>query len=160
MIEHYLSSHPVHELIESLRGKTFEKSVRIPLAADTIDNLASIRIGIHHIIHRVDVILSVTINGNRDITYILRFHQPGKHCILMSPVTALADSLIMLILLRQFADNLPCSILATIIHKKNAAVITDFLCIHQFPDLVQKHPAGYRQNFFFVITGNDDIKYR
>ena len=136
MVEYTFDTHPLHHLIKVFCGKAFEKCVRITVITYTIDHFVSLLIQLNHLIHRIYIILSVTVNGNGNITAILRFHQSGKHRILVPVVAALADSGKMFIPRRQSANNLPGIIPAAIIDKKYSAVLQNLIRLNQLFQLV------------------------
>jgi hypothetical protein len=70
----------------------------IALAPHTIHNIVPIQILLHHLIHSVDIVLPVTVYGNRYIAGVLRLHETSENGILMSTVPALgyADKVLVL----------------------------------------------------------------
>ena len=71
MIKDHLSPHGIQKLIEAFCCKSFKKCIPFPAAPDSVDNFASLCIFVHHLFHCSDIILSVTINGNGDVAFIL-----------------------------------------------------------------------------------------
>jgi len=110
-------------------------------------------ISIHHGFHRLDIVLTITIYGNRDITHILGFHQSCKNRILMSSVTTLAHTDKMWILSCQVFNNLPGFIFTSIIYKQNTTVITNLSFMYQIFKLFKEHFRCDWKDFFFIITG-------
>ena len=54
---------------------------------------------IDHLTYRVNIILSVTVHRDGDVSMLLCLHKPGDKSILMSPVARQGDCTISLILL-------------------------------------------------------------
>ncbi len=111
MIEYYLGSHCIQQLIKTLCRKPLEERIRITLASDSVDNLISLKILINHFAHSCNIILTIAIYGNGNITFVSRIHQTSQYYILMSAVSALGYSNKMFISLSQIRNNLPCFIL-------------------------------------------------
>ena len=92
MIINYFNPHFIQQFIETLCGKPFEKGICRSFTPHPINNLITCQILVHHLVHRIDIILPITIDGNGDITEILGFHQSCQHRILMSAISALGDA--------------------------------------------------------------------
>ena len=157
MVEHDLGAHRIQKLIEALRSKALEKRICLPLAADPVNDLISLQIPIYHFIHGVDIILAITVDGDRHITNIFRLHQTSENGILMPTVAALADTDIMGILTGKVADDLPRLITGTVIDEKDPAVRTDLAAGSQLFDLLQKHGCCHGKHLFFIVAGDNDI---
>ena len=74
MVENHICPHPVQQFIKALCGKALKESIRFTFASDAIDDFCAIQVCIHHFVHGIDIILPVTVNGNGNITLVLRFH--------------------------------------------------------------------------------------
>ena len=149
-----LNAHGGHELVKALGSDTLEECVRITLAAHAVNHITAIKISVHHIVHGVDIVLTVAVDRNCHITLVDRVHKPCQHCILMSPVAALGNTLEMHVPLSQTADNVPCLILAAVIYEKNAAVIAYLALSDKGSKLFKKHLAGNGKHLFLIIAGN------
>ena len=160
VVEHHLGPHGRHQLVESLGGHPLEPGVGIPLGTDAVNHLIPGQVLVHHLVHRVDIILPVAVDGYCDITAVLRFHQAGQHRVLVSPVPALADSDAALVILCQFPDNLPGPVRRSVVHKQHPAVPADPAAVCQLGQLLSKHRGRHRQHLFFVIAGNNHPQNR
>ena len=99
MVIHDLDIHSVQQFVIRLRCCSFEPGICIPVISDSVDDITAFMVLFHHLFHCMDIILTVTINGYRDITMIHRFHQPRQDSILMPPVPALRNPDVMPVLL-------------------------------------------------------------
>ena len=161
MIVDHLGPHGVEQLVKALGGEALEKGVGVPLVAHAVHHLAVVvAVGIHHGVHGVDVILAVAVDGDGDVAFVPRLHQPGQNGVLMAPVAALADAKIMGVAFGQIADNLPGAVFGTVVHKEHAAVRADFAGVRQIGDFFQEHFAGDGQDFLLVVAGYDNVKDR
>ena len=158
MVEYDLGPHGVQQLIEAFGGKALEKGVGVPFAAHTVHNIAAVTVGVHHAVHGVDIVLTVTVDGDGDVAAALGLHQPGQHGVLVAAVAALADADIVRIARGQLVDDLPCAVLGAVIHKQDPAVRADFACSGQIGELLQEHRRGDGQNLLLVVAGDDDIQ--
>ena len=86
MVENHLGPHGIQQLVEALCREALEERVGIPFAADTVNHLAAVQIGIHHGIHCIDIVLSVAVDGNGDITAVLGLHQSRQNGIPQHPL--------------------------------------------------------------------------
>ena len=160
MVIHRFHAHRIQQLVVALGGKPFEEGIGIPFTSDTVDNLAAVQIGIHHGVHGADVILSVAVNGNGDIAFILGLHEPCQHCVLVAPVAALANAGEVAILPGKVSDNLPGSILGAVVDEQYLAVGTDFFRVSQRSQLAKKHGGSNGKNCLLVIAGDHNIQDR
>ena len=101
----------------------------------------------------MDIILSVAVNGDRDITLILRFHQSRQHRRLMTAVSGLGDSQIVRILCGIVTDQTPGMILTAVVDEENPAVFRNSLLFDQKIQFRKKLRSGYRKNLLFVVAG-------
>ena len=111
MVKDDLRAHGVEDFIEALRGKAFKKRVCLALAAHAVYDVAAVAVGVHHGVHRVDVVLPVAVDGNRNVAAAFRLHQARQHGILVAAVAALADADVMLVTGGQFVDDFPGAVL-------------------------------------------------
>ena len=160
MIVHDLRAHLIHQFIEALGSHTLEPGVRIPAGPDSVDDLAALPVLAHHLVHRIDIILAVTVNRDSNIAVLLGFHEARENSILMSPVPALGDSQIVRILPGQRLYDLPGGVLRTVIDKKDPALLRDQAFPCKLCDFIQEHRSRDRQYRFLVIAGNDDPQNR
>ena len=132
MVKHNLHAHGVQEPVEAFGGEAFEKSIGLSGGTHTVDNLVACVVLTHHLVHGVDVILSVAVDGNGDVTAVKRFHQSGQHSVLVTAVAALGNAEVMLILFGQLCDQLPGSVPAAVVHEQNPAVFRDQAKVGKF----------------------------
>ena len=157
MIEHHLSPQPVHQFIKALRGKALEKGIGVPFAPQAIYHFTAVQILFYHLIHGVDVVLTVTVYGNGDVAPVLCFHQSGQHRVLVAPVAALGNTHKMAVFPGQLLNNLPGFVLASVVDEQDFAVRADKALSFQLFHFLQEHTAGNGQHLFFVITGDNHI---
>ena len=160
MVIYHFRSHGRQYFIKTLRRKTFKKAVRFPAGTHPVDDIIAVEIGIDHLIHGVDVILPVTINGNGDIATVFRLHQASEYRILMPPVAALRDADIMPILFGQAADDLPGLIPAAVVDKQYPTVFADLSGCGKILNFLQEQRRRNRQNSFLIIARNHNVKNR
>ncbi len=124
-------------MIEPLGGEPLEEGVGIPAAAHTVDHLGTVQIFLHHFVHGVDVILSVAVDGNGDIAAaaVQRLHQTGQHGVLVTPVPALGNADVMLVLSGKIADQLPGFVLGAVVDEQHPAFVADQALPGQTADL-------------------------
>ena len=120
-----LGAHGVEDFIEALRGKALKKRVGVALAAHAVHDVAAVAVGVHHGVHRVDVVLAVAVNGNRNVAATFGLHQARQHGILVAAVAALADADIVRVTRSQVTDNFPRPVLRAVVHKQHAAFRAD-----------------------------------
>ena len=111
MVKDNLRAHGVEDFIKALRGKAFKKCVGLALAAHAVHDVAAVAVGVHHGVHRVDVVLPVAVDGNRNVAAAFGLHQARQHGILVAAVATLADADVMLVTGGQFVDNFPRPVL-------------------------------------------------
>lgn len=127
MIIYNLCTHIVHQTIECLRSKSFEKCVFLPHTPHTIDNFRPVVVFVYHLLHRADIILSVAVDRYRDVRSVLRIHESCQNRILMPTVSTQRNTVEMLISLRKALDQFPCRIPAAVVDIQNTAFITDLI---------------------------------
>ena len=158
MVKDDFRPHAPEEPVEAFRRKAFEEAVRVSLVPACVDHFIAFGIGINHLVHGIYVVLPVAINGNAYIAVIFRFKQSGEQCVLMPPVPRQGNSLVAGILRRKPLYNIPRAVGAAVIDKEDAAVFVDFMLGAELYKLVPEKGAGYGQDGFLIITGDDNIQ--
>ena len=158
MVEHDVRPHGVHKMVESLGGKTLKKGVGVSAAADAVHHLGTIQILFDHLVHGVDVVLPIAVDGDGNIAAaaVQRLHKTCQHSVLVSPVAALGNTDKVLILCGKAPDQLPRFILGAVVDKEHTALVADKPGGSKIPDLLQKHGGGDRQHLLFVVAGDHD----
>ena len=147
-----LCPHIIHQFIEALRRHPLEPGVRVPAGTYAVDELASVQVLAHHLVHGVDIVLAVTVDRDRDVAVLLGLHQAGEHSVLMPPVAALGNAQKVRVFPRKRLDDLPGPVPGAIVYKQHPAFVRDQRLFLQVPDLFQKHGRRDRQDRFFVVT--------
>ena len=111
MVKDDLRAHGVEDFIEALRGEALKKRVCLALAAHAVHDVAAVAVGVHHGVHRVDVVLPVAVDGDRDVAAAFGLHQARQHGVLVAAVAALADACIVRVTRSQVTDNFPRPVL-------------------------------------------------
>ena len=155
-----LGPHRVEKFVKPFGREALEKGIGIPLGTHAVNNLAAVAVGVHHCVHRVDVVLAVAVDRDCDIAAVFGFHQTGQHGVLVAAVAALADADVVRVAVCQLGDDLPCFILRTIVDKEHPAFGADFSGGSQICNFLQKHRRRDRQHGFFIVTGDDNIQNR
>ena len=88
MIVYNLRTHHVDQFVETLCGMSLEKTVRIPVAANSVNHLCTVLESLYHLIDGIDIILPVTVHGDCNVTVILHFHKSREKRVLVSTVPA------------------------------------------------------------------------
>ena len=158
VVEDDLGPHGGEELVEALGGEALEEGVGLPAGAHAVDHLAAVEIGVDHLVHSVDVVLTVAVDGDGDVTLVARLHEPGEHRVLVAAVAALADADIVLVLCGELADDLPGLVLAAVVDEEDAAVLGDLARGAQVPELLQEQRSGQRKDRLLIVAGDDDKK--
>ena len=132
MVINGFHSHPALQFVESRSGKTFQQ--RVDLAGDlhSVHHIVTGCISINHFLYRIQVILQIRINGNNSVTPVFGSHHPCHDSTLVTYVPRQIHSFHVRIFLMQLLDNVPRTVLATIIYKKHEAVRTDLFLPNQF----------------------------
>ena len=158
MVEHDVRTQSVHHVIKALGGEPLEEGVRIAAATHTVDYLGTVQILFYHLVHGVDVILTITVDGNGNIAgaAVQRLHQTGQHGVLVAAVAALGNADIVLVLRGKILDQLPCLILGAVVHEQHPALFTHKALCGQRMDLFQKHGCCDGQHLLFVVAGDHD----
>ena len=160
VVVHHLGPHGVEQLVEPFGGEPLEKGVAGAAAAHAVHDLAAVPVGVHHRVHRVDVVLTVAVDGNGDVTLVFGFHQTCQHGVLVAPVAALADADIVRVLLGQVTDDGPGLVLGTVVDKQHPAFRADLARGGQIGDLLQEQRRRDGQDLLFVVAGNNNVQNR
>ena len=160
MIVNRLDAHHLHNLIEPLRSGTFEESIGLTFLTDTVYDVTAVMELIDHLFDHSHIILQIRIDGNRHIGQIHRRDQSGGQCELMSHIACqLHAAYLYRMRLMFFFDQLPCTILTSIINKQNKTVFRNL----PFADQIIQYPpqcfGSNLQHLFFVITRNYNSKF-
>ena len=158
MVVHDLRPHCREQLIEALGSETLEEAVRLPARAHAVDDVIALQILLHHLIHGVDVVLPVTVDGDGDVAAVLCLHEAGQHGILVAAVAALGNAEIVRILFCQVFDDLPGVVPAAVVDKQHAAVLADFPGGGEVLHLVQELRSCYREYRLFVVAWDHDVE--
>ena len=157
MVVHHLRAHHVQQAVEALGGGALEEGVRLPAGAHAVDNFAPVQIGVHHIVHGVDVVLPVAVDADGDVALVHGLHQPGQHGVLMAPVAALGNAHKVPVLPGQIADDAPGVVPAAVVDKQHPALLADFPPGRQILQLLKEHGRGLGQYVLFIVAGHHDI---
>ena len=107
-------------LIEPLRSGTFEESIGLTFLTDTVYDVTAVMELIDHLFDHSHIILQIRIDGNRHIGQIHRRDQSGGQCELMSHIACQFHAAYLYRMrLMFFFDQLPCTILTSIINKQD-----------------------------------------
>ena len=125
-------------MVKALGGEALEEGVCIAAAAHAVDHLGTVQILFNHLVHGVDVVLAVAVDGDGDIAAaaVQGFHQTGQHGVLVAAVPALRDPDEMLILFCKPGDELPCLIPGAVVDKQHPALVADQPCGGQVVNLL------------------------
>ena len=86
MIIYGVTAELVHQPVEEEGTVALEKAVRVSIRTYTIYNIGTIHICGNHIIHCLNIILTVTVNAYGNISMLFGFHKTGKECGLMAEI--------------------------------------------------------------------------
>ena len=136
VVIHDLRAHGGEESVKALRGRAFKEAVGLAVISYTVDDIAAVKIGTNHIVHRVYVVLPVAIDGYAYIAVVLCLHNSGKHGVLMAAVAALAYAYVVLVARSKGADNIPRSVAAAVVYKQYAAVFGNELFFGKLMQLI------------------------
>ena len=125
VIEDGLHAHEVEQMIIHLRRRPFEEAVRRPVRPHSVHDVRAAPVGVHHLCHDVDIVLSVTVDRDHGIGLLHRRHEACVHGVLVPSVAALPDALAMTILFTQFPYDLPGAVLRSVIDEQDPAVLCD-----------------------------------
>ena len=157
VVEHDVRPQQVHQVVKPLGGKALEKGVGVPAAAHPVDHLGPGQVFADHLVHGVDVVLAVAVDGDGHVRAVVPgLHQPGQHGGLVAPVAALADADVVLVLAGKLADQLPGGVPAAVVHKADPAFAAHQARRGQVLHLLQKLRRSDGQDFLLVVAGDDD----
>ena len=157
VVEDDVGPQSVHQVVEPLGGEPLEEGVGVAAAAHTVDHLGTVQILLHHLVHGVDVVLPIAVDGDGDVAVVgFRLHQPGQHGVLVAAVPALGDADEVFIFLCEPADELPGGIMGAVVDEEHPALVADKALFGQRLELLQKHRGRDGQDLFLVVTGDDD----
>ena len=157
VIIHYFRSHTLQQPVKALRRESLEEGVLFARASHAVDYLGSLKVFVHHFVHRRDVVLTVAVDGYGNIAQIPRFHKTGKQCALVSPVAALGNALEIFAFPGKSADDIPCGVGAAVVDKQYSAIGTDFVFRDEFFQFFEEELACDGQNLFLVIAWDNHI---
>ena len=158
MVEHDICAQRVHDVVEAFGGEALEEGVGVPAAAHAVHHLGTVQILAHHLVHGVDVILTIAVDGDGDVAgaAVQGFHQTGQHSVLVAAVAALGDADKMLILFSKLLDEVPRFVPGTIVHEQHPAFFAHKTLCGKAVDLIQKHGGSDGQHLLLVVTGDHD----
>ena len=161
VVEHDICAQGVHHMIKALGGEPLEEGVSVPAAAHTVHHLGTVQILFHHLVHGVDIVLTVAVDGDGDIAAVAvqRLHQPRQHGVLVAAVAALGNADIVLVLCGKALDQFPRFVAGAIVDKEHPAFIADQPLCGQTVDLFQKHGCCNGQHLLLVVAGDHDPEY-
>ena len=67
VVEDDVGPQRVHQVVEALGGEPLEEGVGVPAAAHAVHHLRAVQILLHHLVHGVDVVLPVAVDGDGDV---------------------------------------------------------------------------------------------
>ena len=90
MVIYAFNAEPGEKLIKALSGGSFEESIGIALCPNSVDYMASFVVGVHHLVHCVDIVLTVGVYGYGNIAKVPCFHKTCQQSVLVAAVAALS----------------------------------------------------------------------
>ena len=149
-------------MVEALGGEPLEEGVGVAAAAHAVYHLGTVQILLHHLIHGVDVILPVAVDGNGDIAAaaVQRLHQACQYGILVAAVAALRNADEVLVLLCKALNELPGLILGAVVDEQHPAPVAHKAAGGKVVDLLQEQRGRDGQHCFLIITGDHDPENR
>ncbi len=158
VVEHDVRAQGVHHVVEALGGEPLEEGVGVPAAAHAVDHLGTVQILFDHLVHGVDVVLTIAVDGNGNVAgaAVQRLHQPGQHGVLVAAVAALGNADIVLVLCGKALDQFPRFVAGAIVDKEHPAFIADQPLCGQTVDLLQEHRRCNGQYLLLVVAGDHD----
>lgn len=160
MVVNNFCAHGIQEFVERFCGEALEEGICISLGPYAVDDFRALQILIHHLIHRTDVVLSVAVDGNRDVAVSSRLHHTGKNSILMASVAALADADVVRVFLGVLRYKVPCVVGGAVVDKKNPTLVADPVGVPKMRQFLEKKRRRDRQHLLLVVTGNDNPENR
>ena len=122
MIIHDIHPHLTLKGIEEMRTRTLEPAVGRTVAPDAIYDFLSCIKRLYHFHNGIGIVLKIRIDRNSRITLVLRSKKPGKQHILMSAVMGERYAFHAPVGLVEFLDDIPGTILASVVTTQNKAV--------------------------------------
>ena len=159
VVIHDLRAHRGEEFIKALRGEALEEGVRLAAGAHTVHDLTAVEIRVDHRVHGVDVVLSVAVDGNRDVAVLARLHESGKDRVLVAAVAALADADIVLVPFGKLRNDLPRPVAAAVVDEHDPTLGTYFTHSGKLVYLCKEHRRRYRQHRLLIVARHDYIQY-
>ena len=158
MVEHDIRAQSVHHMVEAFGSEPFEEAIGIAAAAHAVDHLCTVQILFYHLVHGVDVVLTVAVDGDGDIAgaAVQCLHQTGQHGVLMAAVTALGNADVVLVRGSKALNQLPCLIFGAVVHEQHPALLAHKALCGKAVDLFQKHGRCNGQHLLLVVAGNHD----
>jgi len=86
MVPDDVCAHRMHQPIKCLGGHPFEQAVGIPGAAHAKHNVHALGIAAQKLIHGIDILLQIRVNGDCAICIILGIQHAGQQRVLMAAV--------------------------------------------------------------------------
>ena len=77
MVEHGIGTQKAHHTIETFCGKALEERIFLARGTDTVDNIATFVVLVHHRVNRINVILQIRVHGNNHIGKVFGSHKTG-----------------------------------------------------------------------------------
>ena len=145
-------------MVEALGGEPLEEGVGVPAAAHAIDHLGPGEILPDHLVHGIDVVLTVAVDGDGNVAAaaVERLHQPGQHGVLVAAVAALGDADEVLVLSGKLLDEGPCGVAGAVVDKEHPALLADKARCGEVADLFQEQGGRDGQHLLLVVAGDDD----
>ena len=159
MVEHDVRAQRVHQVVEALGGEPLEEGVGVAAAAHAVDHLGPVQILLDHLVHGVDVVLPVAVDGDGDVA-VAGLNQSGQHGVLVAAVPALRNADEMLVFLCKFADQLPSGVLGAVVDEEHPALVADHLFFRKGLDFLQEHRCRDGQDLLLVVAGDHDPENR
>ena len=158
MIAHHLTAQQMHQAIKSIRRHLFEEAIRIPVVPDAINNLTARLLFFQELIQRLDILLQIRIDGNRNIRMLPCCHHAGKNGALMPVIAGKTQAGKDRIRITQAVDELPGFIPASVIDEKDFALRRNLSLFHQPVQFFPHHLRTVRESLFLVVAGDDEIE--
>ena len=158
VVEYDVCAQRVHHMVEALGGEPLEEGVGVPAAAHAVDYLGAVQILFDHLVHGVDVVLTVAVDGDGDVAAaaVERLHQPGQHGVLVAAVPALGDADEVIILRGELLDEGPGGVAGAVVDEEHPALLADKARCGEVVYLFQEQGGCDGEYLFFIVAGNDD----
>ena len=122
MIVDGIAAELVHKLVEEQGTAALEKTVCMPVGAHAVHDVSAVFVGFYHVVHRVYVVLAVTVDAYCDVSLVPGFHEPCEQRVLMSEVAGQTEATEVLIAVAQPGHNMPGVVGGAVVDKQYAAV--------------------------------------